>query len=524
MTFKITSYTIQTLKKTLVSKLICEKDPLFEDKLEEFFKQKLHINFFTNYFEKVNARTILIEYDYIDRDFLEDFAEYYVLCFNGYQRNCLRLHFFDFDFDDIAFKNFLELSNPDEGKKFLDNLYLSYLGFIVVKPLPKAIIGRTCLKIPGVSGRQDFFVTRRYPVNLFGIALEVDTLAFQEQDRVTSACATSALWSTFHKTGQLFHHQLSSPARITRQASKALPLENQFFQNGGLTSRQMAYAIRNVGLEPLMTKLNIYAYLKCQIPVLLGLTIPQQKYSGRHVVTVTGYSLGTAELKPLKDSKFLLRASRIDKIYVHDDQYGAYVDINFEENNTKKTDSNYCLKIWDEKPNGKQIAYPETIMVPLYHKIRITSLCILGAVLKFDKVIDKFFGKDSTEDKVKIKEPIEWDIYLTTLNEFKSSFIESNRQTANYKSVNGTIRQDILLKSLPRFLWRATAYCANDAVLDLLFDATDFKDGTLFQYAVEYDRYFSLVLHGGFRDLDLPKQDLDWSLMEWFKEPSPYEH
>ncbi len=59
-----------------------------------------------------------------------------------------------------------------------------YLGFIVVKPLPRTIIGRTCLKTyDSKGGTRHFPIVRRYPVHLFGIPLRVETLAFQEQDQ-----------------------------------------------------------------------------------------------------------------------------------------------------------------------------------------------------------------------------------------------------------------------------------------------------------------------------------------------------
>ena len=156
------------------------------------------------------------------------------------------------------------------------------MGFVVVKPLPETIIGRTCLVTYGSDkNRRHFEAVRDYEANLFGITLKIKSLAYQEQDTVVAACATSALWSVFNSTGRLFQHQIMSPVEISEVACANLPFESRFFPNPGLSPAQMAQAIRSIGLEPyLITAQNqavlksaVYAYLKCKIPMLLGVQI-----------------------------------------------------------------------------------------------------------------------------------------------------------------------------------------------------------------------------------------------------------
>ena len=157
---------------------------------------KIHSVYFENYFSTLGAATILIEKEYVDRDFLEDFAAYYVRCFYPYERKCSRLHFFSHAFASDDFDALLCGTNGGLTEQELQN---AYLGFIVVKPLSQTIIGRTCLKTyPEDNGRRWFPITRRYEAHLYGMTLTVETLAFQEQDHVAAACATSSLWSAFH--------------------------------------------------------------------------------------------------------------------------------------------------------------------------------------------------------------------------------------------------------------------------------------------------------------------------------------
>ena len=149
---------------------------------EEETEQKLHSMYFREYFDELQAKTNVVERNYVDHDFLEDYAKYYVKCFSEYKRFCTRLHFFSLDF-----------SSEDAGSLFLgedvpisfSGLKESYLGFIIAKPIPRTFVGRTCLSCyPPEDGRRYYPATRSYDAHLFGLTLRVDSLAFQEQDTV----------------------------------------------------------------------------------------------------------------------------------------------------------------------------------------------------------------------------------------------------------------------------------------------------------------------------------------------------
>ena len=69
-------------------------------------------------------------------------------------------------------------------------LKASYRGFLIVRPLPRSIIGRTCLvNYDKDGGRRHFPTGIPCEANLFGLPLSITTVPFQEQDTVTAACA-----------------------------------------------------------------------------------------------------------------------------------------------------------------------------------------------------------------------------------------------------------------------------------------------------------------------------------------------
>ena len=130
------------------------------------------------------------------------------------------------------------------------------IGFVVIKPLPKTIFGRTCLKTYDVDQGRRHYITRNYDINF--------------------------------------------------------PTEERFIPNEGLGIDQMVHSIYSVGLEPYIAqfrgiadvKNETYALLKGGIPMILGLALVNTSKANdkrgsdvmthfdNHAVAVSGYSLG----------------------------------------------------------------------------------------------------------------------------------------------------------------------------------------------------------------------------------------
>lgn len=518
---EVFAYSIERLEHLLLS---------FQQADAHDIANKAHRYYFEGYFQRLKAQTIIVEKNYTDRDFLDDIAEYYVKCFFPYARKCTRLHFFGFPFSQQGFEEFL--SDKDSSLQ-QGNLVNSYLGFIVVKPLPKTIIGRTCLKTyPPIPGEREFPITRPYEANLFGLQLTVKTLAFQEQDSVTAACATSALWSAFHGTGKLFQHPIPSPVEITKAATALAPLDTRTLPDThGLTVGQMAHAIRSMSLEPFLVSIDneyvlkstLYGYIKGLVPVLMGIHLARKvdtqihQVIDGHAVAVTGYNVENVPAKPFGPTGFLLRANRINRIYAHDDQVGPFARMNFDDKQiTLSATGNSAISLsWGGNAAFADSirAIPFVVLVPLYHKIRIPFERIHDAVVPFDGFIEALRQSLVQQGISLLQARIEWDIYLTTVGDMKSNILKD-------ALLSGTVQLEILLQEMPRFLWRATAYSDSTPVLDLLFDATDIEQGSFFIRAIEYDVRLSSVLRAVTKEPSLLadfRKRPDWIILEWFK-------
>jgi hypothetical protein len=230
---------------------------------------------------------------------------------------------------------------------------------------------------------------------------------------------------------------------------------------------------------------------------------------GRHAVAVVGYSLGKPESIGYGPSGFLLRASQIDKIYVHDDQIGPFARMEFAAGGLLRTSWPGALDV-----NMTRNAFPEILLFPLYHKIRIPFQTIHDSVVRFDKILE-----DMREGgPLPFSHRFEWDIYLSQVRDFKEDLFNTITLDPEY-------RRSVLSQSMPRFLWVATALSDGERMLDLLFDTTDIEQGKVFLRAVEHDSILSSVLRFISRDaqfISYFETSPEWRILDWFShQPLP---
>ncbi|WP_223788388.1 hypothetical protein [Marinicella meishanensis] len=286
----------------------------------------IQINYLIGYLEREKARTVIVESEYIDRHFLEDYANYHVRSFSDLGKMCTRIHFFDKNalidsssneiFFRIDFINFLRgLSDKITNSSFKEG----YLGFVVIKPLLNSIVGRTCLRVyksdktakdasnKKLNVKRNFLVTIPIKVNLFGKELVIKkSLPFQEQDTAIAACASSALWSFFYGVKATSRTQAPSPSEITKLAeSKGHVGEYRLTGAHGLTPYLIQNAIKafdltyeefRVSESIQILKSIVYGYQsRKREPVLLGVDVLKKDknsnwdYSAGHLITLTGY-------------------------------------------------------------------------------------------------------------------------------------------------------------------------------------------------------------------------------------------
>lgn len=442
---------------------------------------KSRIDYLEDHLKGLAVASMVTEDPYTDGEYLEDFAAYYAKCHAEYPRLCKRIHFFSTP------KGRPSLHEPGtldalivaQDDKLLSDYQAAYLGFVVARPLPETVIGRTALKHwPEIEGNK----LRMFPLlpsnaaHLLGLEFSVGkSLAFQEQDSACGACATVALWSAIQQASKLFGTSCPRPATITQLAS---PLHahvlGRTLPSHGLSVLQMCNAIRATGLEPEVFRLRtargeaptvewlslIQGYVAASVPVIVIGHIKGRE--GLHAVTVCGLGHDAQGTTPRSESgeppPITLSGSRLRALYVHDDQRGPYC--HYYPTDALAPTDRACLREYaDHVPQDRRqrVLEPIYAIVPIYGKVRISYLDIQRSIAGLSAILEQLLGTAVLQ--------FEWDIQLALSNDLKTGIRRRLSDASEYR--------DILQSPLPRFIW-VTKLTASDKVLwEILWDATD---------------------------------------------------
>lgn len=291
------------------------------------------------------AKTLLIEEPYIDRHYLEEYTGYYASTLQAPTSRTARLHLFRQDWGQDAKSSILKLVAESGAREAGDILSADYLGFVVVRPLPSAPIGRTVLRPYSAPEKRRRFepASTLHDIHLLGLTLRVPGVPFQQQDQGVGACATTAVWSALARVTRADGNRAVTPLAVTMAATRNLALGRAFPASKGLERSQLLEAIRHLGYSPdvfdpysdsITFQLALKCYVRSGIPVILNLS--NKEWRENHAVTVVGYRESDSESDAAEIDyrqpgvSYGLRASGISRLYVHDDRFGPYARMTWE--------------------------------------------------------------------------------------------------------------------------------------------------------------------------------------------------
>ena len=460
--------------------------------------QKKQFNYLDNYLNhfvenKNSVISVVCENSYIDKSFMDDYVSFYSRCYNNYGKFCSRIHFFVYELkcieteefkiaskkeqEDIIKKEKAEkcISSDDSLKNALlhieDKTVISqdnYLGFLVIRPIPITFIAKLCLR----PYREDYhnLLKREYEISLFGIKLKIETIAFQEQDRVVSACATSALWSMYQAHLDFPFKYIPSASAITKSAIEKSGAD----MAEGLNPEKIVQQIESNGLKPTLVNLEqdknfvvlketIKILIDSKLPLILGVDVNNSKgktSKGKHALTVLGYEE--------KDNK-------LTALFVHDDRYGPYARMDFVKKGLR-----ICLRKMDSNnDNGVELYKPLMLIYAFYPKVHIPYTFLQDTKDSLIAGITNFYKKNRISDETKeyllgindiVKNELHWNICLCKVNDLRN-------QLQVITPVEDRI--NALIMNYPKFIWKLTA-SYEEFEMYFLFDATDIVQGNSF--------------------------------------------
>lgn len=332
----------------------------FLDFSKNIVREKLGISYAAeylfDYLTAINATSAICEGHYVDRHYLDDFAHYYSRSFNAPVPYCQRLHFFSVSLEKLNSLFNQSCVGIEESEQVEQELVQYYLGFVVIRPLIGAKVGRTVLITYPLDGLRRYTVVRPYRVHLAGLRLSVNGLAYQEQDQGTAVCASIALWSALQRVAYVSGHRTPTPSAITEAAESPLPASS------GLNDSQMATALNSLGYladifvpaeNRAQFRAKVVACLESQLPVILLLSQKRPTGAGEvtvgHTITVTGFRqsqkiidvpTSVHNIPPVR-----MRSGSLEVIYVHDDNLGPHAHYELFDVNEQDDEGYELLKL-----------------------------------------------------------------------------------------------------------------------------------------------------------------------------------
>jgi len=186
------------------------------------------------------------------------------------------------------------------------------------------------------------------------------------------------------------------------------------------------------------------------------ISVPDGGQHGLHAITVLGYKQKPAEpVAPEPGARWL--AENIDRLYAHDDQWGPFVKVGFENDID-------LITPWTEHHADHLPTKVTNIIVPVYPKVRISYEDIEAITLGLDAILTFFFDKKILHDLV-------WDVKIVYSESFKAGI--------NTSPLDDALKLERLTGSLPKYLWVAICYIGKFKVFEFTFDATDVNSGMI---------------------------------------------
>jgi hypothetical protein len=205
------------------------------------------LDYLNAYLNGAGVQSVIVEHNYFDRDYLDEFSAFYSKSAKGYTNICKRIHLFSDSVTTRLFNSALGGQSRSERK-----LQSAYLGFIILRPLVVAPFGRTVLAWYQNRDQHSIRITpelRSYTCNILGVELSVKGIPWQQQDRGVSACATIALWSMFHSSAFDANHSVPTTVEITNNAHNGSS-GRRAFPSTGLSVSELQEAIFSQKLTP----------------------------------------------------------------------------------------------------------------------------------------------------------------------------------------------------------------------------------------------------------------------------------
>jgi len=423
--------------------------------LTENYLSSEHIHRFRTLLGK-HCRTIIVERDYVDKDYRDTYHNFYAKKFAAYPKNCVRLLFFG---DAVEAADWWEI----------DAYKLSFLGYSVIRPTRVTPIGRTVLDPTVCDGVTGYLCLADYSAHLFGCQLVVKGFPYISQDTDVTICAHATCWMIFRYYSERYpNYPEIHPYGITQLTTDLS--YGRLLPSSGLNTGQILEICSRFGLYPVIydkSKFSdgtdasrflrlLYFYIESGLPVVIDLK--------DHAVAGIGHTL---DFRLNTGAECSFSADYMTGILINDDNFLPYRVITDGINAVAGVPSTYTF------------ADIESFIVPLPEKVYLFAdqvenhtLAVLtdpevgirtkSSVLTFDQLVIRIFLTSSRAYKQERRGKLPFDLDQTYAQLPMPRFIWvselSTRETYIQGEVLGEIIWDGTASARERLPWIVIHY------------------------------------------------------------------
>jgi hypothetical protein len=346
----------------------------------------------------------------------------------------------------------------------------AFRGFIVIRPLPAAPIGRTVVATYADRPARNFETLQTNNAHLLGFELSVQAVPFQQQEEAVGACATTAVWSALASVARATGHRAPTPYAVTEAATRHVLNDRQLPAQSGLDLQQLLAAIRECGFAPHVMKASdnfeafshaLKCYLASGIPVVLLLHEP----SGYHAVTAVGFRSPDDEYSApdivYETGKVQLKTSGLVRLYVHEDRLGPYSRMAWEPpaedkvptlrhlpfNDSRYTYDTQPMKVW-------------AAIAPLYPKLRLTPRGLLRVASETLPLMRTIVGAE-------LRDSLRVDLQFALSGDYQRELLRLGVDDP------ARVAKFVSTAALPRYVGRVRFFVGDAALGDVICDTTD---------------------------------------------------
>ena len=329
------------------------------------------------------VKAVLIETDYVDKDYRSTYYHFYAKKGRGYRADCVRLHFFDelVSFDEATLNIFSPDSHPEHH----------YFGFMVLRPTLLATIGRSVFSPDIRKGAHGSVIQSKYKVHLLGHTLSIWGFPSMDQHVDIAVCAHVACWSILrHYSERYAQHKEYLLHDITMMAREFDP--GGLIPSNGLAINEAERIFQAADTFPLVISKDVNAptpfyrqmlsYLESGFPLFVGME------GEEHAVVAVGHAWRQTLLPSPSGQEHAW--DQVESVVVIDDNQLPYYCISADTAGSLGATYSAEDFDWFIVPLPEKIHYSAEA-VEEYVNVLATSLATMFTLPRPDELVVRYF-------------------------------------------------------------------------------------------------------------------------------------